>query len=310
MGEIKKNDARVLKLVDIYTGHRFCPLVIFSNGSKPEALQEGPFLRWADKSKRIDIENAIGAILDTGIPQMARQLHDELDGVAGTYLWEFLETQWGELNQPHPLDPEVLERMIRRRAAIQIGDIDPESGMGRVSERAGAEYYIYPAMKQEFFSLGDIVRHKEDNNDLRVILTPHCHLFVQPGKEKPGAEQVLTVKVFEAGVTLGDKLEHAKGKEPPAQKKKLSAWAQSPSKTKCPPEGRHWFLPEFLEIPHAFCDFLRVETLPHDDLWEEYDRIATLAPPYAEALQSCFAGFYSSVGIPLVKPESIESLLQ
>ena len=56
----------------------------------------------------------------------------------GSYLWTFLEEKWAQLNTPSPLGADVLERMVRRRAAIQIGDIDPSSGAAAVLAAACA----------------------------------------------------------------------------------------------------------------------------------------------------------------------------
>jgi hypothetical protein len=309
-GPIENLDADALHLVEIYRGGRFCPLVLYSSGVRPPDLVEGPFLRWADKGRLGDIERAIREILDSRVPQMARQLHDELDGVSGTYLWGFLEAKWDRLNRPSPLGPIVMERMIRRRAAIQLGDIGPASGAMDTVERAGAEYYIYPPLNDDSFNLGDVLRHKERSNDLRVIMTPHCHLVRQPGQMQPRADHVLTLKVEATASVLGEKLDKAKALDRESRHKKLRVWSRSPAQTGQTPEGRHWYLPGFLDIPHAFCDFLQAESLSYETVCGQYDRIATLAPPFAEALQSCFTGFYASVGIPAVKPESIESMLE
>jgi len=146
----KDRDPQVLRMVAKYRGSRFCPLVIYSSGVKPPDLQEGPFVVWADKSRSGDIERAINQLLDTHIPQLARQLHEDLERHAGSYLWSFLEEKWDQLNDPSPLNAVVLERMVRRRAAIQIGDIDPSSGTAALVERHAPEYYVYPALDCTF----------------------------------------------------------------------------------------------------------------------------------------------------------------
>jgi len=302
-------NAAVLQIVRCYRGVRFCPLVIYSSAVKPPDLQEGAFLVWADKGKSGDIERAMKKLLDTHVPQLARQLHEELEKSTGSYLWDFLEEKWDQLNSPALLEPSVLERMVRGRAAIQIGHIDPASGTAGLAKRHAPEYYVYPAFVQAHFSLGDILRSKEDNTDWRVILTPHCHLHKQPDQEKPRADHVLLAKAVKAEVVLGDGLDSAKANEGPKQKKILGRWAQSPARTERPPEGRHWYLPGFLDIPHSFCDFLQVESVSYEKVVTDFERVATLMPPYAEALQSCFVGFYASVGIPNLQTESIESLL-
>ena len=55
---------------------------------------------------------------------------------------------------------------------------------------------------------------------------------------------------------------------------------------------------------------MQIESVRYDDLASRFDRLATLTPPYAEALQACFTAFYGSVGIPIVRNESIESMLK
>lgn len=310
-GPTKNGDADVLKMVTSYRGKRFCPLVVFSSGVKPDTLEVSPFVIWADKAKPGDIESAIATVLKTGVPQIARSMHDELEQSAGTFLWGFLVKHWADLSGPGKLEPKVLERLIRRRAAVQIGDLHHDgNNYFPLVERCASEYYIYPKLVEHYYSLGDILRNRKDASDFRVVLTPHCHLFKQPGKEKPRADFVLTVKAHPSEKVLGTKITEAK-KDPTKTKlyKKLGEWARSPALTQQLPEGRHWYLPKFIEIPHLFCDLMQVESIPYQSVESDFKAIATLIPPYAEALQSCFVGFYGSVGIPSMKVESIEDLL-
>jgi hypothetical protein len=53
-----------------------------------------------------------------------------------------------------------------------------------------------------------------------------------------------------------------------------------------------------------------MESVPYDQVAKDFDAIATLVGPYAEALQASFVGFYSSVGIPDLILESVEDLLE
>lgn len=308
-GPAKNRDAQAIKMVKNYRGNRFCPLIVYSSGVKPEGLPETAFIVWADKSISGDIERAIGQLLNTNIPQLARRLHDELEQSAGSYLWEFLESKWELLNNPKQLDCEVLERMLRRRAAIQIGDIKPNSGTIGLTERHAPEYYIYPPFEQDHFNLGDVLRAKHDQADWRVILTPHCHLFTQSNQKEPRADHVLLVKAIKAETVLGDKLANAKSTDFATKKKKLEIWSRSPAQTGRTPEGRHWYLPGFLDIPHSFCDFLQIQSIPYSSITTDFEKIATLTQPYAEAIQSCFTGFYAAVGIADRHTASITSML-
>lgn len=308
-GPTQNRDAQVMIMVDHYRGTRFCPLVVYSSGVKPDELTETAFIVWADKGKSGDIERAISQLLATNIPQLARKLHDELERVAGSYLWSFLEEKWAQLNADSSMADEVIERMVRRRAAIQIGDTPSDSGTSGLLERHAPEYYVYPAFEQTHFNLGDVLRAKRNRTDWRVILTPHCHLLQQPSQNEPRADHMLLVKAIKAELVLGEKLDNAKTQNVGNKNKKLKGWSKSPAQTDRKPEGRHWYLPGFLDIPHSFCDFLQIESVPYKNVTTDFERIATLTQPYAEALQSCFTGFYASVGIPDCSTVSIKSML-
>jgi len=310
-GDLKKGDAAVIDLVNMYRGARFCPLIIFSASAKPEALTLSAFVIWAEKAEPAGIETAIRRMLTTGIPQIARHLHDELDRMAGSYLWEFLERNWDKLEEGGHVNGDILRRVIRRRAALQLAEIDfTEAGAEPVFDVNGPEFYVYPPIHTAQISLGQVIRKNADHSDIRVVLTPHCYLTVQPGQSVPRAAFVMTVKAVPVKKILGDKLAGAKKLEVSQRDKKLRGWTTPPSGQDVgKPEGRYWYLPHFLDIPHLYCDFLQVESISYESLQNEYDSLAVLSPPYAESLQACYGAFNGSVGIPNVRPASIVGML-
>jgi len=312
-GEHSRSDAAVMNLVEDYRSNgKFCPLIVCSSGVCPAELESSAFVNWVGKEKPEDLDKALSEILKLGIPQLARNLHDEIDSAAGNFLWGFLEKNWNTLVKEQQINSDSLERLIRGRAAMVLNDLVPGGGSySSVTNRHGLEYYIYPNLNHDYYNLGDIIKNKQDDNDLRVILTPHCHLFIQPGSEVPRAEHVLTVKTITPSVALGEQLGNVKDiNDQVKQLKKVAEWARSPSQTNLRPEGRLWYLPHFLAVPHSFCDFLQLESISYQGLEDSYDRIATLTPPYAEAMQQSFAGFYGSVGIPTINPKSIIDILE
>src|SRR5262249_53877364 len=109
---------------------------------------------------------------------------------------------------------------------------------------------------------------------------------------------------------LGAKLDNAKNADPLRRDKKLRGWVTPPSGQEVgAPEGRYWYLPQFLDIPHLYCDFLQVESISYESLQKHYESLAVLSPPYAESLQACYGAFHGSVGIPTVRPASIAGML-
>lgn len=310
-GDHKDRNAAVLEMIKEYRKGKFGLIVVYSSGECPVELETSAFVNWADKGKPDDIERAVKEILYLGIPQIARSLHDELDKVSGSFLWDFLEKNWKNLKEESGIQKEQLERIIRKRAALVISDLMPGSNKYEAKpNRYGLEYYIYPSLEHDYFNLGDILRNNEDKNDFRIILTPHCYLIKNKNTPEPKADHVLTVKTVPAADVIGNaKLENAKNLEADKKNKKLSEWARSPLTSLGKPEGRYWYLPKFLEIPHLYCDFLKLESVEHGELRGDFSKIATLSPPYAEALQACFSSLYGSVGIPDIDPESIRDLL-
>ncbi len=154
-GDQSKRDAAVIEMVENYRKGRFCPLIVFSASAKPDALNIGVFVAWADKSVNGGIELAIKNMLATGIPQLARKLHDELDGSAGGFLWDFLEKNWAQLWPDGNPDAKVVERLVRRRAALQLAEISGDPGAPEpISSIAGLEYYTYPPVHSGRFRLG------------------------------------------------------------------------------------------------------------------------------------------------------------
>ncbi len=306
-------DSQVINIVNTLKSTRFTPVIAYSSGECPAALQVGPFLYWADKAAgNKEIVAGILTMLKTNIPQISRRLHDDLDSKAALYLWGFLESKWDDLQESIGSSNRTLERIIRRRASVFLADIDTDGdGDSRRPDFDGPEYYVYPSIVLKSFRLGEIIHHNSQYNDLRVVLTPHCHLAHQNNNTDPKASYVLTTKVMSAedviAIVKGDK-KHWKDDES-GMIEQLRRRTQSPADQMGEPRGRYWYLPKFLDIPHSYCDFLQIESIEYSKILTDYTRIATLASPFAEAMQACFASMYGSVGLPPLRLDSVRSMI-
>jgi hypothetical protein len=313
-GSHQNHDAAVTGMISKYRdARRFCPLVVFSASAMPEHFVQSAFVVWGDKTsvgRPGGVEAAITAVLATGIPQAARSLHDELDGLAGKYLWTFLEKEWEQLKTNGHVEPSTLGRMIRRRAAVQLGSVHASAtGDEPLTEVQGHEVYLYPPINLHEYRLGEIIRKGED---FRVVLTPHCYMTIQQGKERPRSEYIVTIKTIAVGEVLCQKkVGTARTAEEGQKLKKIRTWITPPSHEDVgKPEGRYWYLPGFLEIPHSYCDFLQVESIKYDELVRDWQEVAVLSPPFAESLQACYGAFHGAVGIPNVMPASVASMIE
>jgi len=307
-----EEDAEAKSIVDRIRKYRFCPIVVFTDGSFLDSILErrGPFLKLVDKSKHNSIEKAMMEILQTGIPQIARRLHDELDQCAGpTFLWGPLEKNWEQLSAKGHSTPAILERLIRRRASVQMGRINPKSEPAEeISTVSAPEFYIMPPISANY-RLGFVLKRKSDST-FHVLLTPHCYLELHEGSKAPKAEYMLLVPAFPFEQVLQREVDRKSESPWPSKQDKILDMLRR--RTQSPPDlgrpnGRYWFLPGFLDIPDMYCDFLQVRSVPMEEK-EQYDSIAVLDSPFAEAFQACFTSFYSSVGLPNLNPEEFAHL--
>nr|VFK17195.1 MAG: hypothetical protein BECKLFY1418C_GA0070996_102927 [Candidatus Kentron sp. LFY] len=91
-GDNKAND-----IVAAIRKTRMCPIFVYSSGSCPDSIEkeQGPFLIYADKAHpkfAKTLSDELHHLIKTGIPGIARRLHDELDAVSGpSFLWTFLQ---------------------------------------------------------------------------------------------------------------------------------------------------------------------------------------------------------------------------
>jgi CheY-like chemotaxis protein len=303
---IEAGDMRARDLVDEIRQRRFCPIVLFTDGQVPEGLVHRPFVWQGDKSAADLDAQLVARIRDavaSGLPTVARELHDELDAYAGSYVWRFLAERWEDLKSRHGLDTELLAKIIRRRAAIQFGRLDQENPDGPIEREHGdpVDYYIYPPTS-DFLRLGEIIRRKA-THEIRVVLTPHCFLVKQPGSAVPRANHVLTVRTVGA-----EELRAAWTWDKKSSEDDLRRRTSFPAAKLNPPEGRFYFLPGFLDIPDVYCDLLQLESLAYETVADDFDRLAVLDAPYGEALQAGISRLYGAVGVPVLNPDRVRHL--
>jgi|SRR5579859_904318 len=301
---IATGDARARELVDEVRASRFCPIVLFTDGQLPDDLVHRPFVWSADKGQPNFTEDLSARIVDaisTGLPEVARRLHDELDRYAGSYVWRFLAERWDTLRGDHKLDTATLERIIRRRAAVHLARVDGAGDdIAARTEIDPADYYIYPPISK-FISLGEMIRRK-GTHEFRIVLTPHCFMVVQPGQELPRATHVLTALAVPADELKTNWKWDGKEERIADDLRRRTSF---PAGRAGLPEGRYCFLPRFLDIPDLYCDLMQLESIGIKTVMDDFERVAVLDWPFAEALQSCLARLYGSVGVPLLSSSSI-----
>ncbi len=59
-----------------------------------------------------------------------------------------------------------------------------------------------------------------------------------------------------------------------------------------------------------YCDFMQTESIKFEELKSDYDRVAVLDTPFAEAFQSAFLKLFSVVGLPELNLERFQHLAE
>nr|VFK15760.1 MAG: hypothetical protein BECKLPF1236A_GA0070988_101323 [Candidatus Kentron sp. LPFa]VFK28808.1 MAG: hypothetical protein BECKLPF1236C_GA0070990_1007416 [Candidatus Kentron sp. LPFa] len=310
---VVREDDKAQHVVAAIRKTRMCPIIVYSSRRRPESMEkEGPFLKYVDKAAVEEVESALRSLVKTGIPGIARCLHDELDAVSGpSFLWTFLQDHWDKLQEGGFTSPETLERLIRKRASVQLGRLDPRrTDVKEIDSVSASEYYLMPPVA-DGLRLGSILR-KLDVNEFFVVLTPHCHLAIQEGKLCPRADYVLLVPMIPFHAVTDKNPDNDPRKVTNERKRddRLRRIIQSPPQIGTP-QGRYWFLPGFLDIPDSYCDFMQSQSVPYETATSsDYEPLATLDTPFAEAFQSCFTAFYGSIGLPGLKSENFGHLVE
>jgi CheY-like chemotaxis protein len=301
-GPLTGNDREAIEIVEELKRLRFTPIVVFSDSVAPPSLTLGPFLRFADKSTGNEhLLSEIDSILETGVPEAARHLHDVIDLLGAQYLWGLLESRWAEIEAAGLGRAEALRSVLSRRAATVFGRLDVEAGVERDVVNP-SDYYLYPRIAGSEFRLGDIVRSA---SSWFVVLTPHCHLAIQPGKNEPRVESALLASC----VSPSGLYEGSWGSTESRREETVRRRTMSPPAGLSGVAGRHWFLPPFLDIPALYADFMDLQPVSLMVLKSDFDHVATLDMPFAEAMQACFLRFYGAIGVPNLLTESFAKAL-
>lgn len=302
----RKTDDAVTNVLDQIKGKKSIPILLCSTATRPSWFEETAFLVWADKTKPREIREKISQLLKTQIPHILRSVKDEIEHHGGKYIWDFLVSNWESLQKS---EARVLERIIRKRLSTLISHSSDEDGVTETQVIDSCEYYHYPPIS-EGVSLGEIIKKRDNPNEWRVILTPHCYLTLQPGATKPRTDYVLTVKIISASEHTekwNNGIDNIKNDNNLSNIQKMTTPGGAAKVKK--PEGRNWFLPAFLEIPSSYIDFEQAESIPYAKINEDYERVAVLCAPFAESMQQSFASYYSSVGMPNLRTESISEVI-
>lgn len=257
------------------------------------------------------LKEAVGNLINTGLPAVNRVLINHFFRVQGEYMWKFVEPNWEEFSRI--VDPKSLAYLLSRRLAISLTReniqylIDSLGGSGGATTAGGdfvhpVEHYIYPPIDRQY-NTGDILAYKKKKTSYGIILTPSCDMF-QDDARKAKSEYVLVAECITLPETEeGRKWIQAGGND---AREELKAFIQNNKKRG--QRERYYYLPGTFFIPHLFVDFQKISTISFDEL-KKSERIATLDSPFAECLLNRFCRYMGRIGTPDIHQSEIDGII-
>jgi CheY-like chemotaxis protein len=272
---------------------RFVPLIFYTG--LPHLVQGliSPLIRVVDKTQGNKLIDEVKNLFATNLPAVNRALLRHLETVQRDYMWQFVTSNWDELNETP--DRSALAYLLARRLALSLSERGIKeliSDLGGKPEDVAAsihpmQYYIIPPVETSPLA-GDIYGGRiGDEEGYWLLLSPSCDMV--SGREK--ADLVLFVRCF----LLFEQKEYTDWAEDETKSGNLNALLKN-NRNKSQAE-RFFYLPGALTIPHLLVDFQQLVTIDRNSL-TQLNRITSLDSPYAEALISRFARYYGRIGMP------------
>ncbi len=282
--------------------YRFVPVIYWTNFPLPES-HNPPWVYAVRKSEgTAALEEAIMAVMRSRLPELSRLLSDHLRDVERSVLNAWADSSVPQVPKPGSDLAEIAYYLLRRLGRSlereQVGSLiqklDPN---WRDDVAHPLQYYLRPPVG-DLPMTGDIFVSRRTTGHLpeyAVLLTPTCAMVHGKASRYLFArcirviEHEIVQKIAEHEGNLGKHNQHRKRLE------ELIAGKHE----------RYYFLPEALGIPALLVDFENLVHMTPEEVERDWERIAALDSPYAEALVSRFTRFYLRIGTPDLDAEAI-----
>jgi CheY-like chemotaxis protein len=284
----------------------FVPVVLYT--ALPEGLEEyeNSFVRLVGKEAGglEKLKQEIDDLFRLRIPQLHSAIVNHLDQTLCSYMWGFVQENWGEFSRIVE-KPEFLRLVVQRLAitfvrqgieemTARVYGTPPPGGAADSYDVHPAEYYIKPPIEKDPL-LGDIrVREESGKSIYTVVLWPSCDM-VSTGGRTPKTDNVLCARATQAS----DMPEVAQWVQSSSatKKEKVEKLIKNNRDTSYGAPDRFHFLPGVWDIPDLVVDF---QILEHPSLAtvRGFRCLATLASPFAEALGARFRRYIGRPGTP------------
>jgi len=263
--------------------------------------------------------DAIKKMFKTKLPYINKALTRHVEEVQRRYMWDFVEKHLSDFSKSD--NEGELAYLLARRLALSLSvnnirELKTELGglVGKVlteennqneslSHAHPVAYYICPVISKNHRT-GDI--YKYEGKSFYVLLTPSCDLIVR-NNNRCKADEVLLAKC----APLTQQQEYIDWNKSSDNQKKIQDLKSlmTNGKGSGRQDDRFHFLPgvQLLNIPDLVIDLQGLHNTSYVDFTESknWERIASLDRPYAEALSAKLTRYFGRIGTPDLNTDAI-----
>ncbi|MFE3122886.1 hypothetical protein ACFXHD_05635 [Streptomyces hydrogenans] len=291
-------ESRGRELYDRIAKTRWVPVIFCTNvPGQVQDLAAPPLVQVVTKHRLDEVEAAVRAGLQSGVPSLTRRLGNLVDREIRDFLRGVIAPNWSDMaeadqQQIAPLLVHRLAAWLKENAIRELDGALDGADDAVVGHASAARTYLKPPVTVHL-TAADLLRDPEGS--WWLVLTPACDLYEdlptpQPGRQlrKAKAEYVRVAKadpLFESALV-------AKWKEQGTSKARDAVLRVFRTD-----DNRFRLLPQYLEIPHLLLDLENVKSVPLAEA-RSWDRVATLDSPFAEAMLTAHSHAVGRIGTP------------
>lgn len=266
---------------------RFVPVVFWT--ALPEHVAGEEMLPLVAVLAKEDLErlpDTIRAAVDSRAVSVMAEIERHVDDVLRDHMWKELAPHWAEYTDGG--ESSGIARVLISRLA-RVLDADREQHFtSHPSHR-----YLYPPAV-EAHGPGDVLREKSDSS-WWIVLTPACDF------EQNKAERVVLAHA-------GHLSETKKYKAWRSNTDNSNKWNDLRQNILMATQNRYHYLPAFREIPDLVVDLQYLRSIELDEIGN-FDAVASLASPFAEALLVQHSHYAGRIGVPDLDADYVKTRL-
>jgi CheY-like chemotaxis protein len=281
--------------------------VIFCTGfpQRVESLKHPPLVNVVTKNRLPDLIEAVRQALQSGVPSLTRRLGELTDSFVREFLRDTVAPNWQDMAESDQQEIALvlvnqLAAWLKENAVQKLDSVIAVGGGSAVGHASAARVYLKPPVTHHV-TAADILR--DPNGDHWLVLTPACDLYEDPQAANGGVGRRAKAQFVRVAKT------HVLHTSPP-----VVEWQENGgSKQRVndlfrTDNNRYRVLPKYLDIPDLLVDFEEVRSEPLDTV-KDWERVATLDSPFAEAMLTGHSRAVGRIGTPDINFELLKEEL-